>query len=100
MSRRGNEPRFDLDRDYGEDGEDTVRRVLGLSGSRIEVKRKRREDDQFFLELRHAPGRRGDWQASGLNVTAAEYWAFLVGDTGVIVLAPTALLRLLVGRAP
>lgn len=90
---RGYEPAFDMDRQYGEEGEGTVRDVLGLRAHRIEVKRKSYVDEQFYVEWEHDPGRRGRYKPSGLQVTKAAYWAYVVGDTGLIVLVPTVLLR-------
>lgn len=90
------EPDFDIDRDYGEEGEDTLRNVLGLHGSRFEVKRKRYADGNFYVELWQRP-RRSE-RPSGLQTTRADYWAFVIEETGVIVLVPTARLRELRGQ--
>jgi hypothetical protein len=90
---RGYNPDFDIDRDYGEGGEGTVRRALGLSDKRIEVKRKSYPDDKFYVELEHDPGARGRFSPSGLARTRAEYFGYVIADTGIVVLFPTELLR-------
>ena len=93
MTPRGYFPDFDLDRDYGEDGEDTVRDVLGLATNRIEVKHKSYADDKFYVELEHDPGGRGQYKPSGLTTTKAEYFTYVIADTGVIVFIPVPYLR-------
>jgi hypothetical protein len=90
---RGYQPDFDIDLVYGEEGEMLVRHVLELDESRIEVKRKSYIDDEFYVEIRHDPGRRGAWRASGLAKTKADYYVYVVADTGVLIFVPTALLR-------
>lgn len=92
------EPDFDIDRSYGEEGENLVRAVLGLASDRIEVKRKRFIDDEFYVETAQAP-RRGYIKPSGIQTTKATYWAYVIGDTGVIVLVPTERLRRTVNGA-
>jgi hypothetical protein len=90
---RSYQPDFDIDRDYGESGEATVRRILGLSEYQIEVKRKTYVDDQFYVEFEHDPGATETYKPSGLSTTSAEYFAYVIGDSGVIVFVPTDLLR-------
>lgn len=73
---------------------DQVRAELGDGQGRVEVKRKRRLDDMIYVELMQDPGGAGTrWKPSGLNVTDAEWWAFAVGDTRMILFIPTDLLR-------
>jgi hypothetical protein len=93
----GYEPRFDHDYAYGQQGEfligDAIK-SLGDGQGRVEVKRKRRLDDMIYVELMQDPGGAGTrWKPSGLNVTDAEWWAFAVGDTRMILFIPTDLLR-------
>jgi hypothetical protein len=91
------EPRFDLDLQYGHEGERNVQRVFDLvaAGSpKVEVKTKRRFIDLFlYVETHHDPGARGVFVPSGISVTTADLWVFNVGTTGVSHLIPTALLR-------
>jgi hypothetical protein len=88
------EPRWDFTVGYGEDGEKTVAELLHIpDGSHIEVKRKSYVDDKFYVELEQSPHATGDFKPSGLRTTEADYWAFLIADTGVVVLVPTTLLQ-------
>lgn len=88
-------PDWDLDRGWGEDGEEIVKR---LSRYRIEVKRKRRLDEMLYVELAHDPGRRGEYVPSGFAITKAEYGAFVVGKTGCVIFLPAGLIRWAVDR--
>lgn len=96
----GSGPDFDFDLVYGEAGERYAREVLGwvlAENARVEIKRKRRLDDWLYVELRQNAHRSG-WKDSGLNVTTAQFWGFVVGETGVILYFPTDLLRRAVAR--
>lgn len=87
---------WDLDREYGEEGEGVVRR---LRRSRHEVKRKRRSDDFFYLEVEQKPDwRGGDWKpsATGPANSQADYLTFVIADTGVVVCFPMELVRTVV----
>jgi hypothetical protein len=91
----GYKPEWDIDKSYGEEGERRFAELFGWLATgdpRVEVKRKRRTDDWFYIELQHNPHGRG-WRNSGLHTTQAEIWAFVIADTGVMVAFPTALLR-------
>lgn len=95
-------PHWDLDVPYGEDGERVANEVIGWlfeSDPRVEVKRKRRLDDWIYVELAQDPGGTGTrWRESGLNVTKADLWAFIIADTGIVLFFPTDLLRWAVRR--
>lgn len=82
-------PDFGRDLVYGEAAEEVVEY---LSQARVEVKRKRRIDPLFYVETHQAP-RGGEVKPSGINVTRADYFAYVLGDTGVIVFMPTSLLK-------
>jgi hypothetical protein len=82
-------PDWDIDRGWGEDGEEIVR---GLSRYTVEVKRKRRPDELLYIELQQDPGRRGEYRPSGFAVTKADYAAFVVGDTGCVIFLPASLI--------
>jgi len=90
------EPRFDRDLAYGKQGELLVGSYLewiaGGNG-RVEIKRKRRADLELYVETECDKGNTGRYQPSGINVTTADAWAFVVGDTGMAFVLPTALLR-------
>jgi hypothetical protein len=96
----GYEPRFDLDRAYGEEAETTVRRYLGLNHDQIEVKHKRREDWRFYVETAQLPNGTDEYKSSGINTTEASLWAYEINGTGIIVLFPTDLLKRAARTAP
>lgn len=96
----GYEPRWDIDLDYGSEGEQLVRNVLGLSNAHVEVKHKRYTDDIFYVETAHDPGRQDAYKSSGINTTQAEYWAYVIAETGVVVLMPTGRLKQAARNSP
>ena len=82
---------FDLDFSFGRVGEQLVESLL-TEGKRIEVKRDRKwnitgnvyiETDCFFTK-------NNAWAPSGLSVTEAEYWAFVLNKT--VIMLPTSTL--------
>ncbi len=82
---------FDLDFSFGKEGEQLVSDLL-TEGKRIEVKRDRKwnvtgnvyiETDCFFTKS-------NAWAPSGLSVTEAEYWAFVLNRT--VLMLPTQIL--------
>lgn len=100
----GYEPRWDRvygpdwhrDRDYGEAGEAVVdKTIAALREGRVavEVKRKRRQDNRFYVELGQAPGRRGEYKPSGALTSQADFWAFITAGTGVVLFTPAWRLR-------
>lgn len=90
------EPRFDIDYAYGRQGElligDFLKAIASGNG-RVEVKRKRYLDLDFYVETHCDKGRSGTFLPSGISVTHADMWAFVIGDTNVTVLIPTDELR-------
>lgn len=86
-------PHWDIDRAYGERAEDFWRALVDLPPGRVEVKHKRRHDPFLYIELQHDPRRRGVWKPSGLAVTEADFWAFAIGSSYVVILLPVDLLR-------
>ena len=91
-----NEPRFDLDVEYGKQAEFHVAELLdwlGTGNGRVEVKRKRYCDLSFYVET--ACTKKGGvvYEPSGITVTTADAWAFVIGDTGITVLIPIDELR-------
>jgi len=82
---------FDLDFSFGKAGEQLVSDLL-TEGKRIEVKRDRKwnitgnvyiETDCFFTKS-------NAWAPSGLSITEAEYWAFVLNHT--VLMLPTTTL--------
>jgi len=89
------EPRFDIDLEYGKQGEQYVESGLRwLFTGKGEVKRDAvaTRSGNLFLECL-CKGRDGKWRRSGISTTESALWAHVVGDTGVVVLIPSAPLR-------
>lgn len=94
------EPRFDIDYKFGRQAELKIEELLHwiADGSKeVEVKRKRYLDLWFYVETHCDKGKRGEYLPSGINVTTAQVWAFVIGDTGLSVLFPTDLLQIMIG---
>lgn len=90
------EPRWDRDLAYGKQGELLIGNYLdwiAKGNGRVESKRKRRLDLEFYVETECDKGREGCFEPSGINVTEAEAWAFTIADTRISVIIPTTLLQ-------
>lgn len=90
------EPRFDLDYSYGRQGELQIGEFLHWIASgngQVEVKRKRYLDLEFYIETECDKGRKGVFEPSGISITTAEAWAFVIGETGISIIVPTSELR-------
>lgn len=83
---------FDLDFANGKQGEDLVEALL-TNGKTVEVKRDLRWQDtgNLYIEYTCYYQKSQSWEWSGIMVTKADYWAFVLG-TGVL-LVPTPLLK-------
>jgi hypothetical protein len=83
---------FDLDFTNGKQGEDLVEALL-TNGKTVEVKRDMRWKDtgNLYIEYTCYYQRSQSWEWSGIMVTKADYWAFVLG-TGVL-LVPTNTLK-------
>ena len=83
---------FDLDFANGREGEELVEALL-TGGKTVEVKRDLRWQDtgNLYIEYTCYYQRTDSWEWSGIMVTKADYWAFVLG-TGVL-LVPTGLLK-------
>lgn len=79
---------FDLDYSYGLEGENLVDQLLNGSKT-VEVKRDRKwwTTGNIFIEVQCWYNNTMSWEDSGLTVTKADYWAFVL-ESGVI-LVPT-----------
>ena len=75
---------FDLDFSFGYEGETLVEQLL-TNGKTVEVKRDRRWKDtnNLYVEVQCWYNRTQSWELSGLMVTKAEYWAFVL-QSGVL----------------
>lgn len=90
------EPRFDIDLKYGQQGELQIREYcewIAAGNGRVEVKRKRYVDLEFYIEQECDKGRTGHYEPSGISVTTAEAWALVIDETNITVIVPTDLLR-------
>ena len=88
----GTAPNWDLDLAFGEAGEARVANILGLNGSRVEVKTDRlyTETPRVFVEVAQMPTGHDKFKDSGLLTTQADYWVF---NVGALVIIPTDVLR-------
>jgi len=83
---------FDLDLRYGKVAEELVRQLL-FAPERYEVKRQDRapEYGTLYIETEHDKGARGTFTPSGLSITDADYWVFVIQSH--IIFTPTSWLR-------
>ena len=100
------QPHWDHDYAYGGQGELLVNGLTeGLRAGtvRVETKTKRIRDATVYVETHHDPGRTGAYLPSGVSVTTADYWAFVIDTSGCVIWVPVArlhkALRLGLGRA-
>ena len=80
---------FDLDFGFGRKGEQLVEELL-TNGKRVEVKRDRKwwVTNNLYIEVECWYQKSQAWEPSGLMVTEAEYWAFVL-EQGVL-MVPTS----------
>jgi hypothetical protein len=83
---------FDLDFGFGRKGEQLVDELL-TGGRTVEVKRDRKwfKTNNLYIETECYFQKTSAWTASGLGVTEAAYWAFVLQESTLIV--PTDVLR-------
>ncbi len=88
----GAAPNWDIDLAFGEAGEARVANILGLDGSRIEVKTDRiySETQRVFIETQQLPRGATEYQPSGISTTEADFW---VWNVGALVIVPTDAVR-------
>lgn len=79
---------FDLDFSFGREGELLVEQLL-TNGKTVEVKRDRKwhVTGNIYIEVECWYVASQSWEASGLMVTKADYWAFVL-EKGVV-MVPT-----------
>lgn len=79
---------FDLDYSFGAVGESLVNDLL-TGGKTVEVKRDRKwwDTGNIYIEVQCWYNSTMSWQESGLSITKADYWAFVL-ESGVI-MVPT-----------
>lgn len=76
---------FDLDYSFGLEGENLVNELL-TGGKTVEVKRDRKwwDTGNIFIEVQCWYNASKSWEDSGLTVSKADYWAFVL-ESGVII---------------
>lgn len=84
----GYEPNFDIDLALGQQGELYVVDIIDslvMANGRIEIKTDERSLDTGNLYVEYECRKFGGWQKSGIAVSAAEFWAFVIGGDTVLV---------------
>lgn len=83
---------FDLDFTFGHEGEQLVKDIL-TGGLTVEVKRDRRwvETGNIYIESAFYSRATHNWIQSGIMVTKADRWAFVL--EGLVVIATTTDIR-------
>jgi hypothetical protein len=92
---------WDLDLSYGQVGEALVNDLL-TGGFTVEVKRDRRwhETGNLYIETHCYYNTDNTWKESGISVTKADYWAFVLGKTVLMLPTKTVVLTCLaVGKS-
>jgi hypothetical protein len=79
---------FDLDLKFGKEGEDTVANILSIDT--VEVKRDKRwkETGNLYIETDCWYNASQSWKPSGLSVSKATHYAFVLENMVVIVTTP------------
>jgi hypothetical protein len=79
---------WDLDLTHGQVGEALVNDLL-TGGFTVEVKRDRRwaQTGNVYIEISCFSNLENKWKASGLVITKADYWAFVLNET--VLMLPT-----------
>lgn len=77
---------FDLDYSYGLQGENLVDQLL-TGGKTVEVKRDRRWKDtgNIYIEVAFWSVSQMAWVDSGLMISKADYWAFVLEEMVVLI---------------
>lgn len=99
MRASGNQPHFDIDFDRGRVGESLVEELPeAISQGKVEVKTDYRAIDtgNFYIETwQYGREDESDKRQSGINVTKADSWAFVIPQTKAIYLITTEDLKTL-----
>ena len=92
----GYNPDFDIDYEYGKQGELFVTSVAqAMKEGRVEVKRDGKFAETGNLYVECACYRRGQWRPSGIRLTdnPPDIWVFVLGDSETALVIPTERLR-------
>ena len=82
---------WDLDLRAGEQGESKVADLLSLDTVEVKTDRRWRETGNIYIETECYYVKTNSWEKSGLSVSKATHWAFVLVDSVLIV--PTFSLR-------
>jgi hypothetical protein len=91
-----NQSDWDLDLSFGKAGEIQVNELLTASIETVEVKRDRRwkETKNLYIEMSCFSEKINSWYLSGLSITKASHWAFVLED--IVLIVPTDKLKKIV----
>ena len=92
----GNKSDWDLDLRFGQEGEVAANSLLTAPIETVEVKRDRRWKDtgNLFIETECWSDVTAAWYLSGISVTEATHWSFVLED--ILLTIPTGKIRLAV----
>ena len=92
----GNNSDWDLDLRFGQEGEVAANSLLTAPIETVEVKRDRRWKDtgNLFIETECWSDVTAAWYLSGISVTKATHWSFVLED--ILLTIPTSKVRLAV----
>ena len=94
----GYEPRYDIDSEVGRQGSFFVMDIIdALKGDRVEVKRDLKSQETGNIYLEYECKKRGRYVKSGLAITEADLWVFVL-DHGDLALAVSTDLLKKMGR--
>jgi hypothetical protein len=79
---------FDLDLKFGKEGENTVAKLLGIDT--VEVKRDRqwKSTGNLYIETECWYNASQSWELSGLSVSKATHYAFVIENMVIIIPTP------------
>ena len=82
----GYQPDFDIDYEIGKQGELYVLRIIDSlkEGQRVEVKTDEMAERTGNVYVEYACKYRGEWKPSGIAITQAPLWAFVIGEAVVV----------------
>ena len=93
----GYEPRFDIDAEYGRQGELFVSSIIdSFTRGSVEVKRDSRFADTGNIFVEYECLRQGSWTKSGIATSEADVWVYVLGDSQVVIAMPREALKELV----
>ena len=92
----GNKSDWDLDLRFGQEGEVAANALLTAPIETVEVKRDRRWKDtgNLYIETDCWSDVRDEWYWSGITVTKATHWSFVLED--ILITVPTVKIKLAV----